>query len=623
LENLGLPAFLLFAAGAVVLPGLALQRLARVAFDPALLVPLGTASCALAFWASLALGAGWLFPAALALLLGAALALGRGPVRRADGPSLRGAVPAGLALVVLLSVTQYPFNRLDPETGDFRLDPLVTADSAFHVGLTHEILSGQPPQVPGVSGFPIGYHLGTDLVRAAALRWAGLSPWDMLTRFDVTLWGLGLVLLLRALAGRLGAPPLAVALAPWTLLLTDLSFVFASNPQAHWWTDLLRGNVLLSLVYANPLAPALGLALGALLSLSRYDETRHRGHLALAAFQAAAVPFFKVFLGAQLLLGLGVALLLARGAPRLGLALAAAPAALATAVLALGQGGETVEVAVAPFDLVRTTRDILGLEPVDGARLLGAAALWLLLSLGLRLAGLRPAVEALRGPALGSALAAIALSGWPLGLIFRVSAPEVLPGQNPVNDAGYLLEQSGPLLWVFAAIALARFAATPARRAAAAAALLLLATPATLQYAAKKATTPPDRLPAPMVRAMRALEAASRPGEVVLQRPGGRYPPAPLVLAGRRVTYERFTPYLTQFVSKADLEARHLKVRDFFRARDREEALAVARELGASYLALYGSDRVRFDTTGVLEPIHEEPGARVYRILGSGAGTPK
>jgi len=52
--------------------------------------------------------------------------------------------------------------------------------------------------------------------------------------------------------------------------------------------------------------------------------------------------------------------------------------------------------------------------------------------------------------------------------------------------------------------------------------------------------------------------------------------------------------------------------------------MAIARELNARYLCLYGSDRVRFDTTGVLEPI--EPNdlnnersasahARCYRLI--------
>ena len=113
---------------------------------------------------------------------------------------------------------------------------------------------------------------------------------------------------------------------------------------------------------------------------------------------------------------------------------------------------------------------------------------------------------------------------------------------------------------------------------------------------------------------MRALEAASRPGEVVLQRPGARYPPAPVVLIGRRVAYERFTPWLTQFATPEALEGRHQQVFRFFRTTDRAEAQAIASALGARYVALYGTDRLRFDPSGFLSPIHEESGARVYRI---------
>jgi hypothetical protein len=351
-------------------------------------------------------------------------------------------------------------------------------------------------------------------------------------------------------------------------------------------------------------------------SLSRYHDAGGRGHLALAALQAAAVPFFKVFLGAHLLLGLGVAWILARPAPRRALLLAALPCALATLGLALGQGGRTVSVVLAPLDLASVTRETLGLAPLAGAALVGWSGLWLAASLGLRLVAVPDALRALRGSAAASALGAMALSGWPLGLLFRVSAPEVLEGQKVVNDAAYLVEQSGPLLWVFAAIALARFSTSPRRRSLALAACLLLATPATVQFAAKKAATPPDRIPAAMVRAARALERASRPGDVVMQRPGGRYPPAAVVLAGRRVPYERFTPYLTQFASRADLEARHELVYRFFRTTSRDEALQIAGSLGASFLALFGGDRVRFDTSGLLEPVHEEEGARVFRILG-------
>ena len=83
--------------------------------------------------------------------------------------------------------------------------------------------------------------------------------------------------------------------------------------------------------------------------------------------------------------------------------------------------------------------------------------------------------------------------------------------------------------------------------------------------------------------------------------------------------YERFTPYLTPFASKEALEARHLVVYRFFRTRDRAEAMEIVRSLGASYLALYGHDRIRFDASDLLEPVHEEPGARLYRIRESAA----
>ena len=606
-----LSAFLAFALLALLGPGLGLQRWLRLPVDPALAIPLGSALAAGSYWLSLVTGQPGLFPVALGLALFGLLR--RGSRLRAPGPSLTGAIPPFLAVVLLLAVTQYRWNRLAPD-GDFLLDPFVASDTAFHVGLTRELTLHYPPQVPGVSGFPLGYHLGADLVRAAALRWAGIDPYDSIARFDVTLAALGLILALRAVAHVLRASARAVALVPWTLLATDFSFLLAGNPQAHWWSDLLRGNLLISLALANPIVPALTLALGCLIALARHESGEGGGWLLLAAAQGAAVPFFKVFLGAHLLLGLGVAAVLVprrRGA----IAAAALPCLLGTAALTLGQGGHTVAISLAPFDLVLVTLETLGLPPLSGLGLLLGATVWLLASLGLRVLAIPATWRALTaGPTVGRALAAMALAAWPLGLLFRVSAPEVLPGQRIVNDAAYLVEQGGPLLWVFTAILLSSWATTPVRSATLLLFAAALALPSTLQFSLKKARLEPDPIPAPMVRAVRALAAASRPGDVVMQRPGGRYPPLPVVLIGRRVPYERFTPYLTQFIRREDLERRHHDVYRFFRTDDRAEARAIARALGASFLCLYGADHVRFDTAGLLEPVHEEPAARVYRI---------
>ena len=607
--------YLIFAGLALVGPGIGVQRLSRVPLDPALILPLGTALTAGGFALASMLGLPWIFPL-LVVALDIFALLPPCRLERAPGPSLRAAAPAFIAMILVLAATQYPWNRVGA-SGDFLLDGLVPFDATFHVGLTHELAAGYPPQIPGVAGIPIGYHLGTDLVRAAALRWASTDPFDSLSRFDVTLWALALVLAVRAATARLTALAFPVVLVPWTLLASDFSFLLFRFPQAHWWTDLLRGNLLLSLCHANPVIPALGLALGSLVALSRFEAERRPGWLVLAAFQGAAVPFFKVFLGAHLVLGLAVAWLRSTGPTRIALALVAGLAAGGTVVHVLGPGGSSVRVEWAPLDLVLTTRQGLGLPEAEGLGLLAWALFWVAASLGLRLAGLGAALRAFRGrDTLAVCLAAMALSAWPLGLALRVSAREVLPTERAVNDAAYLVEQGGALLWVFTAVSLGRLAHSRERRLAVWLVVAALAFPSTGQFMWKKWSLPPDPIPAPMVRAARSLERASRPGDVVLQRPAARYPPVPVILAGRRVPFERFTPYLTQFAPRQTLEARHRAVHRFFRTRDVHEASAIAIELGASYVYLFGQDRVRFDPAGFWAPIHEESGARVYRILG-------
>jgi hypothetical protein len=606
--------YLLFALLAIVGPGIGLQRLFRLPVDPALVIPLGMAAAAGAYWLAAA-GAVLVFVLVVALLNLVAVLWPR-EIRRAPGPPLAGALAPVLALVAVFALTQYRWNRVGP-SGEFLIDPLVPFDSAFHAGLTHELAIGYPPQVPGMAGQAIGYHFGLDLVRAAALRFAGVHPYHSINRFDLTLGALALVLVLRAATAALGGSGWAVALVPWTLLLTDFSWIFAGNPQAHWWTDLLRGNLLISLAVSNPLVPALVLLLGAAVALSRHRAGEGRGWLALAAVQALAVPFFKVFLGAHLLLGLGLAALTRRWRTDVpALALVALPCAIATAALVFGQGGTTLEVSVSPFDLVRETRETLGLEPARGLRVAVWAAVWLAASLGVRLIGIPAALKAV-GDASAPArtLAWMALAAWPLGLLFRVSAPVTLAGQKPFNDAYVLIEQGGPLLWIFTTLAIARLAAVRGNGVALAAGAALLSLPATAQFVAKKATEPPDPMPAGIVRAMRALETRSAPGAVILQRPAARYPPPPVVLIGRRVPYERFTPFMAQFVPARMMQRRHEDVYQFFRTTDRDEAIELAERLGARHLCLYGPDRVRFDTTGFLRPIHEEPAARCYSMV--------
>jgi hypothetical protein len=610
---------LLFLTLAIVLPGVGIQCWARLGVDPSLVLPLGATQAAAAYWVSLRLGRPWLFPVLLALSSVGVLLRGR--LRTAATPPRAILAPA-LALVALLAMTQYGGNRPSAD-GPFLLDPM--GDQPLHAGLAWELTLPYPPQVPGLAGVPLFYHYGSDLVRAAALRWAKLQPYDALSRFEPTLWAVGLMLALSGLTTRLGGSALAAALVPWTVLATDFSFLVALLGNVTWWSDVFRGNLLISVAFTNPVVPALMIALGSLIALSRYEAGEGRAWLGLAAAQAAAVPFFKVFLGAQLVLALGVAVLvgLARSkgpAPgqasepwihRLWLVVAALPGVL---LLVAGPGGERVEVTFSPLRMVRDSLANLHIEGLAPGIVVAAAIPWLVISLGLRTVGLPRAGRALLDRS-GAACAAatLALSGWPLGLLVHAAARDVEGRQLPTATI-YFVEQSGAVLWLFAVMALAEWCRRRRRPAMAVAGAALLAFPSTLEFVVRKASVRPDAVPAAYVRAVEAVAKDGQPGDIVLQRPAGRYPPLPVVLNGRRVVYERFTPYLTQFAPASELRRRHEALFRFFGTRDRDEALAIARSLGARYLCLYGGDRIRFDGSGVLTPLHEEGAARSYRF---------
>jgi hypothetical protein len=590
----------------VIGPGVAMQRLLRLPVDTALVLPLGLACSALASWASVASGLPWLFPA-LMLLAAAGLAVPAGRWSFA-GPRLRHVTLPAVATIIVLAVTQYPLNRRN-SSGEFVLDDLERIDTAFHVGVTWEVATGGPPQVPGLSGIPLGYHLGSYLARAAALRWAGIYPYDALYRFDVTLWALALVLAASAAARALAAPPLAAALSPWTPLLTDFSYLCVLvQPSARWWTELLGGNLLLSLVFANSLVPALAMTLGVVVALRHHAEDPRPAWLVIAGALALAVPFFKVFLGVQLLLGLLVALGLGRG-PR-GLWLVCVAAAAATAMLAGGAGARSVAVLFQPLAPVAEARERLGLAPAGVWGLLGSFLLWLPASLGVRIAGLPDAVRALRSrDASFLVLGTLALSGWPLALFFRISADGVF------DEAVYLTLASGSALWLFAAGAVARWGRSRRAFGAAVAAAAVLSLPATVELVWRKASTRPDVVPARVLRAMDVLARESAPGDVVLCRPFSRFPPPPVVFAGRRVPFTDYLPYLRQFAPPAVVDARERRVRAFFRTKDAEEARSIARELRARFVYLV--DDQALDPAverGLLHPLYFEEGVRLYRI---------
>jgi hypothetical protein len=606
----------LFALLALGVPGLALQRLARIRVEPALVLPLGLLHCSLAYLLSLRLGAPWVFPALTAAVGLAGVVSTRIPARRAsslepspersDGPSLRGALPPLLLLVALFAATQYRVNRVAGD-GTFLVDLGEHQDTALHAGLTWELVAGYPPQVPGLAGVEMRYHVGSHLVRAAAARWAGIHPYDSLSRFEITLWGAGLVLVLRAAAQALGLGATTVALAGFLPLAADLSFVPGLLLGSQFWAFKLGDNLVEATFYANSITPALLLVLGTLVALSRAEEGRGRRWALVAAALGAGAATFKVFTGAQLVLALGCAWLVRRDRRLLVLA---APAAAVLGLLALASlapgPAPGVDVSVVPFAPTNPARAAFQLPEAGGLAYVVSGLAWIVLSLGLRAFGLPGAWRSLfDGSGARAVAGALALSGWPIATFVSIRA------DPDVDESFYFLQASGLLLWLFAAPVLASIG----RRSLILGGLLVAtAFVPTAEFVVRKAPQEPLVVAAPAVRAMVALREASCPGDVVLSRVRADLVPLPVVLAGRRVALADYIGYWRQFTTLEALEARRARVRSFFQARQAEEALGVARELGARYVHVRGREPAPVESTGVLHELFTEGLERVYGI---------
>ena len=599
--------FAVFAAATILGPGVVLQRLFRVRWDPALVAPLGLAFCAAGYWLGLVSGAPWVLPV-LAVLLDVQLLRPRLRGRPAEGPSLRGAVPPALLLLLLLALARYPVNRVGP-SGDFLLDMGEHRDTAVHVGLTWELVAGYPPQVPGFSGIEPNYHVGISLVRAAATRWAGIHPYDSFSRFDVTLWGLALILALRGAAHALGLGSRATGLVGYLPLACDLSFVPGLLLGASYWAFKLEGNFIEAVFYGNSIGPAMAMVFAAVTALARAERGEGRAWLILAGVLGAGAAFFKVFAGALFLLALGTAWLLGRR--RRELAFVALPGGLVLLFLVAGSVApadvQGVQVSFVPLAPVNPTRLAFGLDAARGLTFLVSGIAWVVLSLGLRVLGVPGALREARGPrAAGAVLGSFALWGWPIATFVSITADPAF------DESFYFLQASGIALWLFASPVLAGLAG---RSLILAAATLLVGFASTGEYLYRTWQHPPEVVPAPAVRAMSALREASRPGDVVLMPVRVPHVPLPIVLAGRRAAYADFIGYWRQFVSPETQAARREQVRSFFQARDPETALAAAHPLGARYVYLTGRRRRPVEEAGVLEVLFREGNQRVYRIV--------
>jgi hypothetical protein len=470
--------------------------------------------------------------------------------------------------------------RLDGE-GNLLLDRALQRDALFHVGVSRSLETDYPPSLLSVSGLAIGYHVGYHLQTAAWSRHFGIDAFDGLIRlgscFEITL----LVLTTFMLARRFTRSEQGQLLATVLVLCAGFGGLAFFRPSVDWWSLVFMDPTLVSVFLLNPLLPAIPLAFLALALGSDFIDTGKRGPLLASALAVAFLLAVKMFLGAQLLLGLGLAAIWERQRRRTRflfatVTLASAPL-LAHTLLAARSSNTSV--GLRPLEIVRYSMEKLDwdtaarslasfgrFEPGSLGVVLAAFALWLVGFLGLRALALPGLLSSLRGKrTLERVMALAVVVGFGAALVFRIAPAESegLSRLEAQNDIVWFAAQGGILLWFWVARYLENLKWTPLVPV-----ILFLALPATVQHFAYAASLEPDRIGSHRVRAAREARRQSSPDSIWID-PLDRSRPSLLpYVSGRAVVYDPYVGYDYMFVSQHEIDFRHHAVAQFWASED-------------------------------------------------------
>ena len=450
-------------------------------------------------------------------------------------------VVVACALARLAAASVLLRNLARTSDGGLTLHPL--GDLIFHVAIANELTHHVPPSNPAIPGLALNYHYGMDLL-AALFTPFGLDTMDLTVRFVPVLLLVFLVLAAFCCARAWPIPETAAVVVPWLMVLgEDFSFIpglLVGSPEP-WVVWFLGMPSTASLYLLNPMLPALGFLMAALLAAIRFFEDEGRAWLVILALTTAALFQTKVFVGAQWLCALGAASLVQafrrrRLAPLLAPA-AAAAAAAPLLVSAWGADAGRNRIALDPWPYVPTLPYRMGLGDTVVARWTGefyngqttlarglvffgiGLSLYLFLSYGARLAGLPRWWRAFARPlqaAPAHYLAAVFIALGPLlSLSLSVTAAGY-PARTTYNNAVWFLIASKHAGWLYAVEAMASWK----RRGAAVlgvAGLVVLSLPATLELLARTSAAP-GRLSPSLVRMLEFARREVPAGSVCLAR---------------------------------------------------------------------------------------------------------
>jgi len=535
-----------------------------------------------------------------------------------------------LALIALVALVCVPYlmttgglYRPD-DAGNLLLDQALQRDVLFHLGVTESLRESYPPALLSVGGPAIGYHVGYHLQIAAWARFYGIEPLDGLVRTG-TLWQI--VLLVGSafvLARRFTTEQRSRLLAPVLLMGAGFGFLCFARETVDWWSLVFMDVTLVSIFLVNPLLPALPLLLAGFSLLGDFTSNEGRGSLIGSTCCLVFLLVVKMFVGAQVLAGMGLSALVGFRDRKMWTAFLTVSIAsmpfLAHTFLAASDSN--TDISVRPLEMVRYS-----MEKIDWPAGVGALAavgrldaeamgwgtaavaliLWGIGFAGVRLVGIRRWATDLfyAGSSLRRTMAWFVLVGFPIALTFRIAPSEAqgLSRLDAQNDVLWFAAASGVLLWFWTAEVMnGRLLATCA---------VLLALPSTVQHFLYESALEPDRIPREHVLGARAARIFSEPGSLWLD-PIDRSRPSPLpYLSGRAVVYDPYVGYDYMFVGRDETDYRRHALSQFWASDDPAFRAWCIDFFDVDYVWQLGEEN---PAVGGLEQIYSLETVHLYRV---------
>ncbi|MFN0070777.1 MAG: hypothetical protein ACKVVP_04720 [Chloroflexota bacterium] len=410
--------------------------------------------------------------------------------RRRWDPWLHGQLQvsgAHLALALVLVATLAPLVINPRFLTNFDLDPegvlqirSQILDALLHLSVVHELSHSFPPSAQFLSGVPLAYHVGSDIVPALLIKMGGAHHLDVMFRYIPAVY-LGLLILATFTAARrwLGSAYGGVLVAMLVALGEDFSFIpgILRMSTGYWSVQYFEAPSTFSFYTFNPMLLAVTVFFSALLTLQYWWTTRHASWFLITALLLALLIQLKIFLLPHIIVSLAAVGIVAFARWRDGRLLALVACTLAIAIplylVTLGQsesaerqlvrlfpfqyldimlrefglGGSTIGTSVKSlyFDAEVTISTVLWTVGVALPVYLIGAFGWRMIGASLLLRSLWPTRET----QLRAVAAVFVLTGAAVTLLFSVSAAGI-PARETYNNAIWFIVASKHMAWLFA-----------------------------------------------------------------------------------------------------------------------------------------------------------------------------